>query len=109
MRRSGMDDAEMEDAIARMREQARRDLVRGIAPFHDLFLPEHVYLVQGAPGLEVARFAAHRFDLLVIGTAGRKRLMARVIGNTAEAVLTRIPCSMLVVKPATAASARRVG
>jgi universal stress protein E len=108
MHRSGLNQTEMNRAIARMREQARRDLVRGIAPFREHFSPHHVHLAKGDPRREVARFAvAHRFDLLVMGTAGRKRLMARVIGNTAEAVLTRIPCSMLVVNPAMSAPTRR--
>ena len=110
MRRSGLNPRAIEEAIGGMREQAQRELERGIAPFHEHCSPDHVHLAKGDPRLEVARFArAHRFDLLVIGTAGRKRLMARVIGNTAEAVLTRIPCSMLVINPMTIGSGRRSG
>ena len=41
----------------------------------------------------------HNTDLLVVGTVARSGVAGRIIGNTAEAVLNQLPCSMLVVKP----------
>lgn len=38
-------------------------------------------------------------DLLVLGSVGRTGLARVLIGNTAERILRRVPCSMLVVKP----------
>jgi nucleotide-binding universal stress UspA family protein len=47
----------------------------------------------------IPRSCARRFDLLVMGTVARAGRGARLIGNTAEAVLARLPCSMLVLRP----------
>ena len=38
-------------------------------------------------------------DLVMLGSVGRQGLSAALIGNTAEAVLNRIPCDVLVIKP----------
>ena len=41
-----------------------------------------------------------RIDLLVMGTMARGGLPGVFIGNTAERLVTHVPCSMLAVKPA---------
>jgi nucleotide-binding universal stress UspA family protein len=108
MLRGGLNPTEMHQFVAGMREQARHDLEPSLAPFREHISRGHIHFQKGDPRKAIARFAiAHRIDLLVIGTAGRKGLMARVIGNTAEAVLARIPCSMLVVRPTSVAGSRR--
>lgn len=38
-------------------------------------------------------------DVLVMGSANRTGIMGLLVGNTAEAVLDAVPCSMFVVKP----------
>jgi nucleotide-binding universal stress UspA family protein len=40
-------------------------------------------------------------DLIVISTKGRTNLRYVILGSTAEQLLTRLPCSLLVVKPVT--------
>jgi nucleotide-binding universal stress UspA family protein len=40
-------------------------------------------------------------DLIVIGAKGQTNLRYVLMGSTAERLLTRLPCSLLVVKPAT--------
>lgn len=42
----------------------------------------------------------HRIDLLVMGTMARSGIPGVFIGNTAERLVTHVPCSMLAVKPA---------
>jgi universal stress protein E len=42
----------------------------------------------------------HHIDLLVMGTMARSGLPGVFIGNTAERLVTHVPCSMLAVKPA---------
>lgn len=37
-------------------------------------------------------------DLIVIGARGRSNLAYLLLGSTAERVLTRLPCSVLVVR-----------
>lgn len=43
---------------------------------------------------------AHRIDLLVLGTTARRGIAGAFLGNTAERLLTALPCSLLAVKPA---------
>jgi nucleotide-binding universal stress UspA family protein len=107
LRRSGVPPAEVQRFFAGIRAEAFEDLEPSLAPFRERIPSDHVHLVRGDPRVEIARFAAaHRIDLLVIGTVARKGLMARVIGNTAESLLTTMPCSMLVIKPVNVARRR---
>jgi nucleotide-binding universal stress UspA family protein len=43
--------------------------------------------------------AADGVDLIVMGTVARSGVAGLLIGNTAERVLRRLPCSVLAVKP----------
>lgn len=55
--------------------------------------------LTGIPHRMIVRFARqHAFDMLVLGTA-HHRGIDRFIGNTAENVLNRTPCSLTIVKP----------
>lgn len=40
-----------------------------------------------------------KIDLVVMGTVGRSDLAGLLIGNTSEAILSRIQCSVLAIKP----------
>jgi universal stress protein E len=100
MRRGGLTDSELKHYVTEAREQVRSDLERTVAPFDDRIDPSHVHLERGDPRKAIAAFAnRHRIDLIVIGTVGRTGLSARVVGNTAETVLGKAPCSILVVRP----------
>lgn len=59
---------------------------------------EHRKAAEGIAGHALAVNA----DLLVIGSLGRTNLRYLLLGSTAEKLLSRTPCSMLVVKPAEA-------
>jgi len=39
-----------------------------------------------------------RFDLLIIGFHGHSAIYARVVGTTAQGLMSHAPCSVLVVK-----------
>ena len=64
------------------------------------FAPE-LHLVKGDPSSaipsELERLGA---DLMVMGTISRKGLTGFAIGNTAERILHRLECSVVVTKPA---------
>lgn len=93
-------DAEVQQYVLSTREEARQELERMIAPFRAHVAPAGVHLVQGDPRSVIAKFATRRrTDLLVMGTVARSGVAGRIVGNTAEAVVTRLPCSMLVVRP----------
>ena len=101
--RAGVSDAEARRFLAGQREEVRQEeLEPTLAPFRAHISPARVHLVKGDPRVAIADFAtSHRIDLLVMGTVARSGVAGRIIGNTAEAVLNQLPCSMLVVKPDT--------
>jgi universal stress protein E len=100
MLRAGVTDAETRRFLAGQREEAHQDLARTLAPFGTRIAPARIHLVKGDPRVVIADFArSHRIDLLVMGTVARSGIAGRIIGNTAEAVLNQLPCSMLVIKP----------
>jgi nucleotide-binding universal stress UspA family protein len=41
-------------------------------------------------------------DLIVIGSLGRTNIRYLLLGSTAERLLSRVPCSVLVIKPVAA-------
>ncbi|HEU4384476.1 MAG TPA: universal stress protein [Anaeromyxobacteraceae bacterium] len=54
----------------------------------------------GGPADEVTRAAADGgYDLVVMGTHGRRGVRHLVLGSVAEAVVRGAPCSVLVVRP----------
>jgi universal stress protein E len=64
------------------------------------FAPNAVHLEQGAAGDVLPRVVdSTAADLLVMGAISRSRMQELFIGSTAERVLDRIPCDVLVVKP----------
>ena len=98
--RAGLTDAEARQFMIGQREEARQEMEPALAPFRAHIAPSRVHLVKGDPRVVIADFATkHRIDLLVIGSMARSGVTGRIIGNTAEAVLSQLPCSMLVVKP----------
>jgi nucleotide-binding universal stress UspA family protein len=97
---AGVTDAEARRFLLGQREEVREDLERALAPFRSRIAPAGVHLVKGDPRVVIADFATrHGIDLLVVGTVARSGVAGRIVGNTAEAVLRQLPCSMLVVKP----------
>jgi universal stress protein E len=100
MRRGGLTDSEVGHYVRDAREGVRGDLEGAIADFQHWIAPSRVHLERGDPRRVIAAFAKRRrIDLIVIGTVERRGLPARVIGNTAETILTKGPCSIVVVGP----------
>lgn len=100
MRRGGLTPSELRQYVGDTRAEVRADLEGTVAAVAARIHPAHVHLERGDPRKAIAAFAArHRIDLIVIGTVARTGLAARVIGNTAEAVLGTAACSVLVVRP----------
>ena len=85
------------DARERLSEQLVR--VGGESPAAKVEL----HIVEGVSIADTAilDFIQHyHIDLLVIGTMARSGIPGVFIGNTAERLVTHVPCSMLAVKPA---------
>lgn len=62
---------------------------------------EQIHLVSG-PAQKVIPSIANKIqaDLVVIGTTGKTGLTARLVGNTAERVLTHLRTDLIAIKPA---------
>jgi nucleotide-binding universal stress UspA family protein len=64
------------------------------------FLAPKVHLIKGQPRKEIPALAKRLgVDLVVMGTVARTGVPGLFIGNTAEAMLEQIDCSVLAVKP----------
>jgi nucleotide-binding universal stress UspA family protein len=56
-------------------------------------------LLEGSPASEIVRFAgASGFDLIVMGTHGRRGLEHALLGSIAERVVRAAPCPVLTVR-----------
>lgn len=76
-------------------EQALSQLTEGLG-----LPPERVHNLQGStrqvlPGVCIDHYA----DVLVMGAIARDGLKKLVIGSTAQRVLDRVPCDVLIVRP----------
>ncbi len=63
-------------------------------------------LTAASPAQAITRFAQGKnADLIIVGTHGRKGLTRMLMGSTAESLLRRSPCPVLVVKHKAVATA----
>lgn len=63
--------------------------------------PRNRHLRRGDPGVELAPLARSvKASLVVMGALSRSGLQRLIIGETAERVLDRLHCDVLIVKPA---------
>ncbi len=63
-------------------------------------------LTASSPAQAITQFAQGKnADLIIVGTHGRKGLTRMLMGSTAESLLRRSPCPVLVVKHKVAATA----
>lgn len=57
-------------------------------------------IIFGVPSDEIVRFAKDKeIDLIVIGSQGKKGIEKMVFGSTAEKVVRKATCPVLVIKP----------
>jgi universal stress protein A len=63
--------------------------------------PVRAMLTGGAPGVEIPRMARDgQFDVVVVGTHGRKGLPRALLGSVAEQVVRHAPCAVVVARQA---------
>jgi len=87
-----------ERARAEATERLDNQLVRVGAA--SLTKPPHIdIVVDAADTAIIRRIEQFEIDLLVMGTVARVGIAGVLMGNTAERLLPRIPCSILAVKP----------
>ena len=88
------------DELARSAMRSHRAKLEALV--EDIGWPADIDVVVrvGRPTAEIAAVAAERrAELLVVGTVSRSGPAGLMIGNTAEAILREVSCSVLAVKP----------
>jgi len=81
-----------------LKSRARQLLEAQLAPYS---IPRtRIHLPVGKVGASVADVADRiKAELVVVGTSARRGLGAVLLGNSAEKILSRIPCDVLAVHP----------
>ena len=81
-------------------QRAAADLADLVRSFDGRLAGTQPILRKGEPDDVIHQFVvAERIDLVVMGTVARAGIAGMLIGNTAERVLRKLPCSVLTVKP----------
>ncbi len=91
---------ELEALLVSEEQLHRRALDDLLSATHLDDQPWRIHLHKG-PAAEVVRSVAakHRINLLLMGTVARTGVTGLIMGNTAEAVLDRVRCSVIAAKP----------
>ncbi len=92
------------DEVSEYEERSRNDSARALERLIERLGPRGVHvrarLVKGNARVAIPRLAeADEVDLVVMGTLGRAGILGYLIGNTAEAVLRQLRCSLIALKP----------
>ena len=82
------------------RKQTEERLNALLADYPDETGKRRVHLMKGVAREVIPQIAAKkRVELIVMGTVARTGIRGLFIGNTAEAILNQVECSVLAVKP----------
>lgn len=83
-----------------LRENARRDMEELVAEAGVNAAAAELHFPKGDPAFVIPALAEKlNADLILLGSAGRTGLAGLLIGSTAEAIISRVARSVLVVKP----------
>lgn len=84
-------------SVRRQIERFVTDFVRRVLPEWD---PATLRLIKGDPRDVIPEYLVREeAELLVLGTMARSGIAGFVLGNTAEALLSQVQCSVLALKP----------
>ena len=94
-------DMDLVDPVAytKAEREAMDPEIKALASAHEL--PEQLFRVKRGPVEKViaSRAAKVGAQIVVMGTVGRKGVKARLLGNTAEKVLSHMKTDVLAIKP----------
>lgn len=97
---SRVSQAEVDVLVEKKRERSQDGLNTLLLDYPDSGSGRQVHLLKGSAQRVIPDFAERkRVDLIVMGTVGRTGIRGLFIGNTAEAILNQVECSVLAVKP----------
>ena len=97
----------IQTATAQIEALLESERASHVQAFHDVLSATgleteswHIHLEKGPPAVVVREVVArHRINLLVMGTVARTGVAGLIMGNTAEAVLNSVRCSVIAIKP----------
>ena len=93
-------ESEIKLLVEAKRKQSERNLSSLLQGYGEQGPRHQVHLLKGLARDMIPRFARReRVELIVMGTVGRTGIRGLFIGNTAEAILSQVECSVLAVKP----------
>lgn len=104
---SRMPQDEVDSYVAQVKRECGEKLSKQVSALNDMlgkeavqYLRPAVHLVKGKASREIPLMEdAYGIDLIVMGTVGRVGIPGLIIGNTAEAILEQVKCSVLAIKP----------
>jgi len=98
--RSHVLDDQFATYLEKTRQSAASTLARIAQSFEGRLDEKQIVLRRGEPDDVIPEFVVSEgIDVLVMGTVARGGIPGMLIGNTAERVLRKLPCSVLTVKP----------
>jgi nucleotide-binding universal stress UspA family protein len=98
--RGYVSDDQFGDYAERARQRAATDITRFVQSFDGRLDDSPVTLLRGAPEDVIPGFVvSDGVDIVVMGTVARGGLAGMLMGNTAERILRKLPCSVLTIKP----------
>lgn len=102
VRRTGLSDEQISDYMQKSRLQAEHGVHSQLAAT-DYRTLEHgvqVHVATGPADASILNAIADlRINLLIIATQARGGMTGVLLGNTAERLLSEVPCSIIVIKP----------
>jgi nucleotide-binding universal stress UspA family protein len=95
-----INDTDVDIMAEKRRSEAEHGLNDLLRHYPDTAENRQVDLVKGQARRVISDVVGQKSaDLIIMGTVGRTDIEGLIIGNTAEAVLGRVNCSVLAVKP----------
>ncbi len=92
--------ARIDKLVEEQEQKCQQNLSQLLFRYPDAPGKHEVHLEKGAAREIIPEFAEqNKVDLIVMGTVGRTGVSGLIIGNTAEAILNQVECSVLAVKP----------
>ena len=100
MIRHRMPEGDFAEMLERNRVAHEESYERELSEFGLHTRDNNVHMPRGEAVVAIPNFCrAREIDLIVCGTVARAGLSGMMIGNTANRMLSRIPCSILAIKP----------
>jgi nucleotide-binding universal stress UspA family protein len=91
---------EMDEYVESMERAARLGFDGLLGEAVTVLHPRQVHFIKGDAADVIVRFArSNAIDVIVMGTIARTGLPGFIVGNTAEATLRQVECSVLAIKP----------